>query len=588
MVDPDRWQRDFTNAIASDVIAHIDGESYFDAVAKALDTAQGTNHAIVITGWMMDVSPDKSVNEVYTSFLTSLENAAKRRVKIIIAIWNNPLYVNKKDELRKWSTRLALKYDVTVIDSEIPYGPTAPMPALQRFTTVMDAIKRNAEPRWFGQPDPLSVLLYSWTTSGNPNAQGGSEWLKQVGLHIGAHHEKNVFVLGQEGLIGFCGGIDFNVNRLKPSRSPGHYYHDVAVEIKGPASAGIFDKCMLRVEDTIWAARHYKEVEALKSNVSKAATRGSSTARTKVQIVGTHNSLSRGTQVRTARDAFLTIVKGAKKYIYIEDQYMVDLDVATAISKRVDDDEFDLAMFVVQDNDETGDIFIPKRKRLDFLNAVKGNIKDKQKLDKVRLLVVRKDRTFLDKYQYHSGLHSKVLIVDDEIAMIGSTNVNQRSFTLDSETSAVVYGGDFASLFRQRLWCHMIQPETTITADNQEAFTDWKLFPEVVRDPRGPLRYPLSLLQNSYLGNYNLDGSYLINAVEPNALDLDERVVKWIEDHPRLSSMAGFKDVKDLVRDIWTMGGQPQVSVADIVDHPRKHVPALMDVIWKQMIDPTV
>lgn len=588
MVDPDRWQQDFPNAIPSDVTAHIDGESYFGAVAKALNTAKGRNHFVFITGWMMDVQPDKGVNKVYSAFLTSLENAAKRRVKIIILIWNNPTYIKKRDELRKWSSWLSMMYDVTVIDWEIPYGPQAPTPLLRRFTTIMDAIKRNATPTWIHDPDLFSILMYTWTSNGNPSAQQISEWLKQVGLNIGAHHEKNMFVLGQEGLIGFCGGIDFNVNRMKPPKSPGHYYHDVAVEIKGRASVGIFDKCMTRVEDTIWAASHYKELEDLKSKVAKAASSASSTTRTKVQIVGTFNSQSRGIKVRSCRDAFLAIVQGAKKYIYIEDQYLVNLDVAAAINKKVDDEEFDLAMFVVQDSDETGEILVPNRKRVDFLRAVKGNIRDQRKLDKIRLVVISKEKSFLDKYGYHSGLHSKLLIVDDEIAVIGSTNVNQRSFTLDSETSAVVYGGDFARLLRQTLWCHMVQPETTIVADNHAAFTDWNIFPEVVRDPRGKLRYPFSLLQSSYLKNYNLDGRYQINKADPNALDVDEKVAKWIEDHPNKTSLAGFKDLKDLVRDIWTMGGRRQVSFADIVDHPRQHVPALIDVIWEQIIDPKV
>lgn len=589
MVDPERWQQEFPGAVPADVAAHIDGESYFAAVAKALDTAKGKDHFIFITGWMMDVQPDKGVNKVYAAFLTSLENAAKRGVRIILMIWNNPTYIQKRNELRKWSSWLAMMYDVTVIDWEMPYGPQAPTPLLRRFTAIMDAIKRNATPTFLNSsPDLFSILMYTWTSNGNPSAQQISDWLKQVGLNIGAHHEKNVFVLGQEGLIGFCGGIDFNVNRMKPAKAPRHYYHDVAVEIRGEGSLGIFDKCMTRVEDTIWAASHYKELEKLKTKVAKAAKGSSSTARTKVQVVGTFNSQSRDIKVRSGRDAFLTMIQGAKKYIYIEDQYLVNLDVAAAINKKVEEEEFELAMFVVQDSDETGDILVPNRKRLDFLNAVKGNIRDKSKLDKIRLVVINKEKNFLDKYEYHSGLHSKLLIVDDEIAMVGSTNVNQRSFTLDSETSAVVYGGDFARLFRQALWCHMIQPETTVVAENQAAFTDWKIFPEVVRDPRGNMRYPFSLLQNSYLKNYNLDGIYRINKVEPNASDVDEKVIKWIEDHPNKALLAGFKDLKDLIRDIWAMGGRRQVSFADIVDHPRQHVPALIDVIWEQIIDPRV
>jgi hypothetical protein len=65
-------------------------------------------------------------------------------------------------------------------------------------------------------------------------------------------------------------------------------------------------------------------------------------------------------------------------------------------------------------------------------------------------------------------------------------------------------------------------------------------------------------------------------------------VIKWIEDHSVRAQLAGFKDLQDLIRDVWTMGGRRQVSFSDIVDHPRRHVPALIDVIWDQMIDPKV
>src|SRR5688500_882579 len=111
MSDPDRWQQLFPDAVQADVTAHIEGESYFDAVAKAIGTTKGKDHLVFITGWMMDVRPDKSANRIYSKFLAALEDAAKRRVKIIILIWNNPTYIKKLEELKNWGSSASMMYD---------------------------------------------------------------------------------------------------------------------------------------------------------------------------------------------------------------------------------------------------------------------------------------------------------------------------------------------------------------------------------------------------------------------------------------------------------------------------------------------
>jgi cardiolipin synthase A/B len=53
-------------------------------------------------------------------------------------------------------------------------------------------------------------------------------------------------------------------------------------------------------------------------------------------------------------------------------------------------------------------------------------------------------------HQYHEGLlHAKTMSVDDEIALIGSSNFDIRSFTLDFEINLVFYGPEMARLLRR-------------------------------------------------------------------------------------------------------------------------------------------
>ena len=43
-------------------------------------------------------------------------------------------------------------------------------------------------------------------------------------------------------------------------------------------------------------------------------------------------------------------------------------------------------------------------------------------------------------YHYDNGfLHSKTLIIDDEIASVGTANMDNRSFTLNFEVNAFIY-----------------------------------------------------------------------------------------------------------------------------------------------------
>jgi cardiolipin synthase len=73
-------------------------------------------------------------------------------------------------------------------------------------------------------------------------------------------------------------------------------------------------------------------------------------------------------------------------------------------------------------------------------------------------LVLHAGRSYYDEllhsgvkiYEYSSGiLHAKSLLVDDRWATVGSANMDIRSFQLNFEVNAAVYGPEFAHQLAQ-------------------------------------------------------------------------------------------------------------------------------------------
>ena len=56
-------------------------------------------------------------------------------------------------------------------------------------------------------------------------------------------------------------------------------------------------------------------------------------------------------------------------------------------------------------------------------------------------------------YHYDNGfLHSKTLIIDDEIASVGTANMDNRSFTLNFEVNAFIYDEAIAAQLKRSIY----------------------------------------------------------------------------------------------------------------------------------------
>ena len=449
-----KWLKLFPDAKRNRAEFLLDGEAYFKSVVDAIGTAKTKKHYIYILGWMLDIDLQLVNGDSSSTLFKLLTKAANRGVEIRILIWDNPTHNYAKLNKDAFQRLNALSHTKVYLDEHtfLPQqslqmiGKIVPYIRflLQKYPQLISPILKHLD-----ENKEVPASYYFWLLL---NITG----ILQVGSRksLGAHHDKVVIVKGDKGLTAFCGGIDFNKNRVISTVNTTEYrfpfYHDNACRLAGPAAYEVLQKFKKR-----WSNHPIANKTRLLGG-REPKPREKPTTFPYAKVVGTYNSpTGKDKDDRSLKDAYLKIIQNAESYIYIEDQYLVNQDVAAVLNKKLKEPNFQKLTFAIQDSIETADILIPNRKRGEFLSVVLDGTTQHQK-DKVLLAVL--DRTRWDKDRYHPGLHAKTLIVDDEIAIIGSANVNQRSFTCDSETSVVVFDNtknsdkNFAARLRIATW----------------------------------------------------------------------------------------------------------------------------------------
>lgn len=547
----DKWVELFPDATTNIVEYLIDGLNYFESIVNTIETAKTSEHYIYILGWMLDVdfplkgNPDPLYPKKGHNFLKGdktlfklLESATGKGVEVRILIWNNPFYLEKNKQSIEKLNKLQ---NTKVFIDDYTYSTEDTKKTIGRIEgPVRDLIKKYYP--FFDNPAARIKEQYDIA----PSEVRDQILYYLVKKNVGAHHEKIVIVKGEAGLISFCGGLDINQNRFAS-------YHDSACKVQGPEAHQILNKFIKR-----WNNHNEAKTHPLKgNNDSKPIPLGPITGALRhARAVGTFNSPDGKDRDRSLKEAYLKIISKARNYIYIEDQYLVNLDVAKELNKKIKEYFFKKLIIVIQDSKETTDIMIPDRKRGEFYDAVTQNTTQEEK-QRFSLFMINED--LAGTGHFHPGLHSKTLIVDDEIAIIGSANVNQRSFTLDSETSLIVfnttdnyYRDNFAFKFRNSIWNEFVLKKSSFSTITWEEFSR-----NVTSDDR-----------------YSILRTY-VNSIE----DLDKRIADSIKPlSVPLSIGIGYvleSNLKDAVKAISIVNSP--VAIREIID-----------IIWENIIDPEV
>jgi phosphatidylserine/phosphatidylglycerophosphate/cardiolipin synthase-like enzyme/murein DD-endopeptidase MepM/ murein hydrolase activator NlpD len=180
-----------------------------------------------------------------------------------------------------------------------------------------------------------------------------------------------------------------------------------------------------------------------------------------------------------SRSAYYMIdhaIQQAKKYIYIEDQYLINLFIAKELNLQMSKNKDLKVIILTSDSRITTDLFAPFSLRAKFIKTLTGNTYPNKQV----AICYRK----VDKP--HNYVHAKTWIFDDEFTIIGSANCNNRGYTHDSEVVAGIYGVyydkeidpwnhnlNFASALRMRLWSEHLQKKIDNLTDLSSSIDFW-------------------------------------------------------------------------------------------------------------------
>jgi phosphatidylserine/phosphatidylglycerophosphate/cardiolipin synthase-like enzyme len=337
----------------------------------------------------------------------------------------------------------------------------------------------------------------------------------------GSHHQKLVLLRSRTGdHVGFVGGIDLcygrrddaahkgdpQAERLDAAFGPHPPWHDIQAEVRGPAVADLAASFRERWNDpTPLERRGFRLPRIFARNTAEPTAPDRlppmevpsvPVGRHAVQVLRTYPAKRPAYPFapdgeRSIARIYQKVFRRARSLIYVEDQYFWSEEIARLYEETLRSaPELRLIVVVPRHPDRNGKLSGPMS-RLGQLMM----------MDRVR--AAAPDRVAFFDLENERGdaiyVHAKTVIVDDVFAMLGSDNMNRRSWTHDSELSIAVLDdavderpphdpagtGDRARVFardlRLRLWReHLGPPEDTDLLDPIRGFDLWRASAEAL------------------------------------------------------------------------------------------------------------
>jgi phosphatidylserine/phosphatidylglycerophosphate/cardiolipin synthase-like enzyme/uncharacterized membrane protein YdjX (TVP38/TMEM64 family) len=361
----------------------IDGGSYFGALREALRNARSS---VFILGWDIDSrtrlvgedgKADDGLPEPFVEFLSALVKR-QRDLSVHILAWDY---------------------------------------------SVLYALERELFPE----------LTLGWRTPRRV------QFCLDDNLPVGASHHQKIVVV--DDAVAFCGGLDVTLRRWDRRR---HSLDDPArVDAAGRPYPPFHDVQAMVDGEAAHALAHYVRTRWLRGACRRpppVSPTGDPWPRSvqpdfthvDVGIARTQPEFDEQAPVREIEALYLDSIDHAERAIYIENQFLTCTRFAERLARRMREKP-ELEVVVVGPRDH--DSWIPERAMRNGRIRFTRILADNGVAERVRLLHprVRGGGRTVD-----TMVHSKVMVVDDVLLRIGSSNLNNRSMGLDTECDLAI------------------------------------------------------------------------------------------------------------------------------------------------------
>ncbi len=250
-----------------------------------------------------------------------------------------------------------------------------------------------------------------------------------------SHHQKIVVI---DDCMAFCGGIDMTMQRwdtrehldddprrIGPGRRPHGPWHDAASAFDGAAARALGDLARAR-----WQAATGEVLEPCEI-CHDCWPEGLTPTFTAMRL-GIARSIPRMEGVQPVHEieaAYVDLIASARRMIYAESQYFASRRIARAIAERLAGEDPPEIVIV---NPHTASGWLEPL-AMDTARA---------KLVEALRRIDRHGRLRIYHPQTEGGagiyVHAKLMVVDDRVLRVGSSNFNNRSMRLDTECDVIL------------------------------------------------------------------------------------------------------------------------------------------------------
>jgi phospholipase D1/2 len=378
----------------------IDGAAYFAAFAAAAEQAE---ESIFIVGWDVDsrvrLMPDADQGALPAELGRFLNALASRRRRLRVYVLN-------------WDFAM-----VFALERE-----PLPMLKLGRWT------HRKVHFRFDGQ-HPV------WAS----------------------HHQKIVVV---DDAVAFVGGMDLALRRwdtpehkaddprrVDPRGQPYPPMHDVQMAVDGEAAAALGELVRER-----WRRATGRQVDAVCRPESDPwpSDLPPDLEHVAVAIARTQPVYNGSPEVREVQALYLDVIAAARRSIYIEAQYFTSTAIADALAKRLSDPGGPEVLLILP-RDGAG--WLEQNTMTALRARLLRRLRAADRFGRLRVYYP----AILKLGNGCINVHSKILVVDDTLVRVGSSNLSNRSLGLDTECDLAIESAGDARIagaiaqFRDRL-----------------------------------------------------------------------------------------------------------------------------------------